>query len=68
MTDQRPPLRPGDEGDIPTGVFLEITVEDEAYLVRWYWTVADVPRGFNAEGRGPTLDDAVRAAADDLED
>lgn len=68
MTSQPPPFRPGDEGDISTGVFLEVLVEDDAFRVRWYWNAADVEQGFSGEGRGPTLDAAVRAAADDLED
>lgn len=57
--------------DIPRGALIEIELDDEAtdqFRARFCWNADQAERGFDGEGTGPTLDEAVRAALLDTED
>lgn len=56
------PIRPA--LDIPLGALIEIELDEAVpeFRARFYWNADQAERGFDGEGTGPTLDDAVRAA------
>lgn len=56
------PIRPA--LDIPLGALIEIELDEDVpeFRARFYWNADQAARGFDGEGTGPTLDDAVRAA------
>lgn len=56
--------------DFPLGALVEIELDEATgqFRARFYWNGSDADRGFDGEGTGPTLDEAVRAALLDTED